>query len=91
MSVNPIYGVNSTNIQNSISAQPDDGVMGQDDFLNMLVAQLNYQDPMNPMDSQQFAAQLAQFTTVEQLASINDNLEYSTELQLLLNPDPQYQ
>ena len=85
MPIAPTYGPNSTNIQNAVSATPSDGVMNQDDFLNMLVAQLNYQDPMNPMDSQQFAAQLAQFTVVEQLASINDNLQYSTELQVLLN------
>ena len=85
MPIAPTFGANSTNIQNAVSNTPDDGVMGQDDFLNMLVAQLNYQDPMNPMDSQQFAAQLAQFSSVEQLASINQNLQYSTDLQLLLN------
>ena len=85
MPITPTYGANSTVIQNAAASQPNDGVMGENDFLNMLVAQLNYQDPMNPMDSQQFAAQLAQFTSVEQLTSINQNLQYSTNLQLLLN------
>jgi len=85
MPVSQIFGANSTNVQNSISSTPNDGVMGQDEFLNMLVAQLNYQDPMDPMDSQQFAAQLAQFTSVEQLVSINELLQESTNLQLMLN------
>ena len=52
-------------------------VMGKDDFLNLLVKQLQNQDPMNPLDSTQFAAQLAQFSSVEQLANINTNLEAS--------------
>ena len=68
-----------------MSGTPSDGVMGQDDFLMMLVAQLNYQDPMNPMDSQAFAGQLAQFTSVEQLMAINQNLQTSLEAQMLLN------
>ena len=45
--------------------------MGRDEFLKMLVAQLRHQDPLNPMDGQQMATQLAQFTTVEQLIAIN--------------------
>lgn len=85
MPITPMFGANSTTIQNAAASQPNDGVMGENDFLNMLVAQLNYQDPMSPMDSQQFAAQLAQFASVEQLTSINQNLQYSTELQMLLN------
>jgi flagellar basal-body rod modification protein FlgD len=59
--------------------------MGEDDFLLMLVTQLNYQDPMDPLDSQAFAAQLAQFTSVEQLISINQNLQDSLTAQMLLN------
>jgi flagellar basal-body rod modification protein FlgD len=51
----------------------------------MLVTQLNYQDPLDPMDSQAFAAQLAQFTSVEQLTQINQNLEESLQSQMLLN------
>jgi flagellar basal-body rod modification protein FlgD len=51
------------------------GNLGKDEFLKMLVAQLRYQDPMNPMDGQQMAAQLAQFSSVEQLIALNDKLE----------------
>jgi flagellar basal-body rod modification protein FlgD len=49
-------------------------VMGKDDFLNLLVTQLKYQDPLNPVDSAEFTAQLAQFSSLEQLYNVNDNL-----------------
>ncbi len=50
------------------------GAMGKDQFLQMLTAQLKNQDPLNPMDSKDMAAQLAQFSTVEQLIQMNSTL-----------------
>ncbi len=41
------------------------------EFLNLLVAQLKNQDPLNPMDSKDFVAQLATFSSLEQLIDIN--------------------
>jgi len=49
--------------------------LGKDDFLNLLVAQLKNQDPLDPSDPTEFTAQLAQFTSLEQLYNINDNLK----------------
>lgn len=49
--------------------------LGKDDFLMMLVAQLKNQDPLNPMDGTQFATQLAQFSSLEQLSNMNTQLE----------------
>lgn len=49
--------------------------IGQQEFLTLLVNQLQNQDPLNPMDSQQFAVQLAQFSSLEQLISINKKLD----------------
>ncbi len=48
--------------------------MGKEDFLKLLVTQLRNQDPMSPMKGQEFAAQLAQFSSVEQLININETL-----------------
>jgi flagellar basal-body rod modification protein FlgD len=45
--------------------------IGKDQFLELLVAQLQNQDPMHPVDNQQFIAQLATFSSLEQLMSIN--------------------
>ena len=49
--------------------------VGQDVFLKMLVAQLQNQDPLNPMDGTDFSAQLAQFSQLEQLITLNDSME----------------
>lgn len=49
-------------------------IMGKDDFLNLLITQMQNQDPLNPTDSTEFTAQLAQFSSLEQLGNVNDNL-----------------
>jgi flagellar basal-body rod modification protein FlgD len=46
--------------------------LGRDQFLELLVTQLRHQDPLSPLAPDQFAAQLAQFTSVEQLTKLND-------------------
>lgn len=51
------------------------GAMGKDQFVKLLVAQMTHQDPLNPMDSTQMAAQLAQFSSVEQLMNISSKLD----------------
>ena len=47
------------------------GEMGKDEFLNLLVLQLKYQDPLNPVDDKEFISQMAQFSTLEQMQSMN--------------------
>ncbi|MFN7914024.1 MAG: flagellar hook capping FlgD N-terminal domain-containing protein [Vicinamibacterales bacterium] len=52
----------------------DKNALGKDAFLNLLVTQLQHQDPTKPMDDTAFLAQLAQFSSLEQLQSMNTSL-----------------
>jgi flagellar basal-body rod modification protein FlgD len=68
----------------SSSAQTTNSAdLGQAEFMQLLIAQLQNQDPEAPVDSKEFAVQLAQFTQVEQLIKINDKLDAQNDLSSL--------
>lgn len=54
------------------------GTLGKDAFLKLLATQLQYQDPLNPMDNTQFIAQMAQFSTLEQITNLEDSMSQLT-------------
>ncbi len=56
------------------SATSAAGQIGMQDFLKILVTQLGNQDPLKPMDNQEFVTQLAQFTSLQQTQEMNDKL-----------------
>lgn len=66
-------GVTSSTATTVTDQRPD--AMGRDAFLKLLITQLRYQDPMKPMDDMQFITQLAQFSSLEQMQSMNANLQ----------------
>jgi flagellar basal-body rod modification protein FlgD len=57
----------------STDDSPDD--INEDQFLQLLVAQIQYQDPTNPTDSTAFVTQLAQFSQLEQIIAIRGDIE----------------
>jgi flagellar basal-body rod modification protein FlgD len=53
--------------------------LGKNEFMELLVTQLRYQNPLNPLEPQEFAAQLASFSNVEQLSQLNDEMALQTQ------------
>lgn len=67
------------NIQAKYGARPEKPreikkSLGKDDFLTIMVTQMKHQDPTSPFKPDQFAAQMAQFTSVEQLQNLNSSM-----------------
>ena len=73
----PVAGTSTpavpTTAPSSVPANPR-GQLGKNDFLKLMIAQMKNQDPMDPLKGQDLAAQMAQFSSVEQLISINQAL-----------------
>jgi len=77
-----IPGVTSIDNSKTVTKMADDdSALGKDDFLKLLIAQLSAQDPLDPMGAQDFSAQLAQFSGLEQMTNVNTNLEILQKLQ----------
>lgn len=72
--MDPITGISGDTASQLGALNQSGEVLGREDFLLLLVTQLSNQDPLNPMDGQEFAAQLAQFSSLEQLIGIGDTL-----------------
>ncbi len=64
-------------ITSGTTTSANKSVLGKDDFLKMMLAQLKNQDPLNPMDGTEYASQLAQFSSLEQLSNMNSALNTS--------------
>jgi len=54
-----------------------------DDFLSLLVAQMRYQDPLSPIDQQEFVGQLAQFNSLQQSVQLNEYFQHFMQFQEL--------
>lgn len=67
---------NTTNPYAGLSSQTDSSTtLGQKDFLRLLTAQMQVQDPFDPVDNKEMLAQMAQFSSLAGLSDINDTLK----------------
>lgn len=65
-------------------SSPENSKLGKQEFLNLLVTQLRHQNPLEPLKQEEYAAQLAQFSSLEQLSNLNDRFDqmYQSNQQL---------
>lgn len=67
-------GINTKGVS-QLETRGKGSVLGKDDFLQLLILQLRMQNPLDPMNTQEFGNQLAQFGTLEAVQNVENNLE----------------
>lgn len=83
-----ISGVSSTSTTNTTAANQIDNPLsnlGKLDFLQMLITKLKYQDPTNPIEDESFVADMAQFSSLEQMQNMNTGFGSTNEALQSLN------
>lgn len=65
-----------------VEKRTGNSILGKDDFLKILITQLQHQDPTNPVEDKEFIAQMAQFSTLEQMQNMTKAMEDLLESQL---------
>ena len=77
MAINSVTGGTATNQANPVTGatrEPNND-LGKDAFLKILITQLSNQDPLDPLKDKDFIAQMAQFSTLEQMTNMNKSID----------------
>ena len=79
VSTSDTSSTSSSSSSSTISSSDTNADISKSEFLQLMITQLQYQDPLNPTDSVDYSAQLAQFSSLEQLTNLNDKLSQLVE------------
>ncbi|CAN5276962.1 flagellar hook assembly protein FlgD [soil metagenome] len=74
MAVDTVTNTSATSNSSTATSKAKNDDLSQDRFLTLLIAQMQSQDPMNPMDNAQMTSQLAQISTVDGITKLNDTM-----------------
>ena len=80
--------IDSIITNNSLPQQGVDAnknVLGKDDFLKLMIMQMQHQDPLNPMDNEQMLSQMAQFSSLEQMTNLNSTMAEANDNTSFMN------
>lgn len=80
VTINQTSAASDTSAPAPVSSSVDESSLGRNAFLNLLVTQLQHQDPTQPQADGEFLAQLAQFSQLEQLQQLNQKIDALTDL-----------
>lgn len=85
ISNNAAVDTTATTNTGTTAAKNSNDELGKDAFLNLLVTQLRYQNPMEPMEDKEFIAQMAQFSSLEQMQEMNASMTSTLQQMQYMN------
>jgi flagellar basal-body rod modification protein FlgD len=80
---NPVSASVAATTSSSTSSTSGSSSLSKDDFLQLLVTQMQYQDPLQPMDNTEFVAEMAQFSSLEQMENLNTSSDITQATSLI--------
>jgi len=84
MDINNVSAVSATNNNKESQEEMQRATsLGKDDFFELLITQLKNQDPLDPMKNEDFIAQMAQFSSLEQMYNMNQSMGEFLKVQTL--------